>query len=144
MKNILFVCTGNTCRSPLAEYLLKEKAGDQLSVKSAGVTAWPGVPISQGTADVLDQRGISHQHFSQSVTADLVSWADVILTMTSSHKEMLSIKHPNASGKVHTLKGYAATGGDIADPIGGPKEEYEQVGIELEQCIDELLEKWKM
>ncbi|WP_370873622.1 low molecular weight protein arginine phosphatase [Alkalicoccobacillus murimartini] len=143
MKNILFVCTGNTCRSPMAEYLLKEKAGDLLNIQSAGVTAWPGVPISDGTARVLSKRGINHQHASQSVTGDLVEWADIILTMTQSHKEMLAIQHPNASGKVFTLKGYLSTGGDIADPIGGPQEEYEQVGVELDRCLTSLLVKWK-
>lgn len=142
LKNVLFVCTGNTCRSPMAEYLLKEKAGDQLFVQSAGVTAWPGIPMSEGTALVLAERGIRHQHVSQPVTAELIDWADIILTMTTSHKDMLSIRHPEATEKVYTLKGYVETGGDIGDPIGGPKEEYDQVAQELDQSIERFLQKW--
>lgn len=126
----------------MAEYLLKEQAGDKLSVQSAGVTAWPGVPMSEGTQLVLNERGIRHQHVSQPVTAELIDWADIILTMTTSHKDMLGIRHPEASEKVYTLKGYAEMGGDIGDPIGGPKEEYDQVARELDQSIKRLLQKW--
>lgn len=141
MKNILFVCTGNTCRSPLAEYLLKHKAGDTLSVRSAGVTAWPGVPMSSGSAYVLHKKGINHEHMSQSVSPDLLEWADLILTMTVAHKEMLNISHPGAADKVYVLKDYTSTGGDISDPVGGPQEEYDQVAAELEACINDLLKK---
>ncbi|TSB44758.1 low molecular weight protein arginine phosphatase [Alkalicoccobacillus porphyridii] len=141
MKNILFVCTGNTCRSPLAEYLLKEKAGDVVAVQSAGVTAWPGVPMSEGSADVLNRKGIHHRHVSQSVTPELLEWADIVLTMTRSHKEMLTIHHASVTDKVFTLKEFTAAGGDIADPVGGPQQEYDQVAAELEKCVNDLLKK---
>ncbi len=146
IKNLLFVCTGNTCRSPLAEALLREKAGEKVTVKSAGIHALPGAPLSQGSSAVLKQRGIKHHHFSQLVTPSLVEWADIILTMTAGHREWLVQAFPEEENKINTIKAFANKReglSDIADPIGGSVEVYERTAAELEECIEQILVKIK-
>ncbi|SFE61537.1 protein-tyrosine phosphatase [Alteribacillus iranensis] len=147
IKHILFVCTGNTCRSPLAEALLRSKATDGVEVKSAGVYAMPDMPASDGTMDVLKEKGIELDHKSQPVTKELVDWADLVLTMTKSHHETTVQLYPEAADKIFTIKEFAAdiTGpeGDITDPIGGSAEMYRKTAEELEPLIDAVLEKIK-
>ncbi|WP_152656866.1 low molecular weight protein arginine phosphatase [Oceanobacillus sp. CFH 90083] len=105
--NVLFVCTGNTCRSPMAEALLKHRAQADIQVKSCGITAMPGAPVSSRTAEVLKQEGITINHQASSISEELVQWADVILTMTASHKEMVWSNYPEERKKTYTLKEFA-------------------------------------
>ncbi|WP_368503081.1 low molecular weight protein arginine phosphatase [Alkalihalophilus sp. As8PL] len=146
IKNILFVCTGNTCRSPLAEALLRHRMGTEIEVKSAGVHAFPGSPASEGTRLVLEDKGIQHSHQSQPVTNDLLEWADVILTMTSGHKELVSSQFSEYQDKVHTLKEYVgipSQRADISDPFGGLYEEYVRTADDIEECLDALEKQLK-
>ena len=106
MKRFLFICTGNTCRSPLAQALLKEKRPD-LEVKSAGVNALPGMDASEGTLSVLKEKGIELQHSSSQVDEELMDWADIVLTLTTSHKNVLIKQFPHFVDKINTLKEYA-------------------------------------
>ena len=106
MKKFLFICTGNTCRSPLAQALLKEKRPD-FEVKSAGVNALPGMDASEGTVDVLKEKRIELQHSSSQVDEDLMNWADVVLTLTESHKTLLIKQFPHFIEKISTLKEFA-------------------------------------
>lgn len=106
MKNILFVCTGNTCRSPMAEALLRAKAGDRFDVRSAGVFAVDGGPAAHEAVQVLSERGIDCHHQSKKLDEALIRWADVILTMTESHKHAVGVRFPESAGKVYTLKEY--------------------------------------
>jgi protein-tyrosine-phosphatase len=141
MKRILFVCTGNTCRSPLAEALFRSKLGDsQWEVRSAGVAAYEGQPASQQTLQVLQERGISHDHNARRLTEELVEWADLILTMTRSHKSLVTSTFPTAVDKVFTLREYVGIEGleDIADPFGGSVEEYRKCAAEIEESLDRL------
>lgn len=141
MKNILFVCTGNTCRSPMAEALFNMKADGRFVAKSAGVFAAPGSNASPQALEVLADQGIAFNHSSQKLESDLIEWADLILTMTGSHKQMLFMHNPEASEKVYTLKEYTADGGDISDPFGGSVDIYRETMDELDQLIDQLVKR---
>lgn len=142
--NVLFVCTGNTCRSPIAEGLFRkmmaERVGctqDELSkrgvsVLSAGTSAFGGSSASPESVEVCRKRGvdISH-HASQPLTHDLVLSADYIFGMTSQHIDSVRRMIPRAASKATVL----SSRGDIADPVGGPMAEYERAAVEIEQAL---------
>ncbi|MFD1064506.1 low molecular weight protein arginine phosphatase [Oceanobacillus locisalsi] len=105
--NVLFVCTGNTCRSPMAEAMLKNRAETDIQVKSCGISAMPGAQMSSQTKEVLRQQGIDMPHEATPINDSLVQWADWILTMTASHKETLWFRYPENRKKLYTLKEFA-------------------------------------
>lgn len=111
MRRILFVCTGNTCRSPMAEsmmrHLMKER-GIEAEVRSAGVSAWNGTPMSEHAQQVLQHRKMDNPDFSSQLLSDsLVEWADLVLTLTSGHKRHVLQLFPDVSEKTFTLNEYA-------------------------------------
>jgi protein-tyrosine-phosphatase len=145
MTKVLFVCTGNTCRSPLAESLLKNMNLPGVEVKSAGTFASNGSEASINTKMVLEEKGIPHHHKSSMLTEELVQWADHILTMTVGHKTTVIDLFPKTEVKVLTLKEFAGIDGehDIADPYGGPVEVYRDTYEEIKEAIDTIVEKLK-
>lgn len=109
MKHILFVCTGNTCRSPMAEGLLRKLAserGIQVEVRSAGVAATTGMPISRHAEAVLRDHNVEGPPHSTLLSSNLVGWADLILTLTRSHKQHVMQVFPDSVHKTYTLKEY--------------------------------------
>lgn len=131
VKNVLLVCTGNTCRSPMAEAILTRlvaEAGLEVSVRSAGLFAIDGAEASENTRRVLRERGIRRSHRARSVDRELIEWADLILTMTLDHKRRLIAMNPDSVGKVYTLKEYALTDDETRERI----RRLEQMTAELE------------
>ncbi|MFC4802475.1 low molecular weight protein arginine phosphatase [Neobacillus sp. GCM10023253] len=145
MQRILFVCTGNTCRSPMAEAILKNKQLDGIEVKSAGIYAASGNDASANAKEVLANNKITQNHRSTLLSSDEVDWADLILTMTTSHKFAIQQQYPKAIEKVFTLKEFTGEDfdHDVTDPYGGSLAIYEETYQELEKLIDKAIEKIK-
>ncbi|WP_408008638.1 low molecular weight protein arginine phosphatase [Pseudalkalibacillus sp. A8] len=129
--NILFVCTGNTCRSPMAEALLRHYSNGKIDVQSAGIYASYGSPASAQSIEVLKDEGIPCNHQSQPLTEELVEWADLILTMTSQHKYAIISQFPAILGKVHTIKEHVSDHKEILDKLEQIYDKIEQLRVEI-------------
>lgn len=137
MQRILFVCTGNTCRSPMAEAILKNHKIEDVEVRSAGVYAVNGSESSAHTKSVLQENNIIHDHQSRVLSESDITWATYVLTMTASHKEVIIDHFPRAINKTFTLKEFAGEtfDRDVADPFGGNPTHYREAYQEIEQAI---------
>jgi protein-tyrosine phosphatase len=149
---VLLVCTGNTCRSPMAEALCRAMLANRLGctideledrgviVTSAGIAAMMGGRASAEAVQVMSEMGLNLSgHETLPLSETLVRHADVIYTMTQSHREAIVAQWPDAGERIRLL---SAAGVDVADPIGGPLERYRScatvIRSELEACLDEL------
>lgn len=143
---ILIVCTGNTCRSPMAEGIFKsliKKANLDIQVQSAGTFAFDGDRVSNHAVKALEslEMDISN-HKSKLIHKDLINDMDLILTMSSSHKETINGKFPNAKEKTFLLNEYAFGDlKDVMDPYGGSLSDYEAVRHEIYRAAIEIVKK---
>ena len=148
LMRLLFVCTGNTCRSSMAEAIAKKKINENekykdIIVESAGVFAFDGSSASREAIYVMQMRGIDLKyHKARSITPDIIKNADLILTMTENHKNAVIDINKSANMKTFTLKEYASgEKGDILDPFGRNIKVYESCADELDVYIEKALEK---
>jgi len=145
----LFICTGNTCRSPLAEGFFRKMLADRLKcredeladhgymVLSAGMAAEPGLPAAHESIEVAARYGVDlRAHESQPVTQRLLEQADQIFTMTRGHRESILAAYPHLGDRVELL---ARDGTEIPDPIGLGEEEYEQCRAEIDRNLKIIL-----
>ena len=138
---LLFVCTGNTCRSPMAESIARRVASERglsnVEISSAGTSTWDGAPASDGALLVgLERSADLSTHRARQITRELVSSQDLILTMGPHHLER--VEALGGKGKSYLLTAYASHGADdrpVNDPFGGDLEAYRLAYDELEREI---------
>lgn len=143
-SSVLFVCTANICRSPMAAALFakKIKAGLGWRVESAGTWAPEGQPAASRAQMVLRGRGLDlSQHRSRSVNREMLQEFDLILTMERGHKEALQAEFPEIAARVYMLSEMTGQVFNIEDPIGGPLSEYENTARELEDLLERGCER---
>lgn len=146
MLRILLICTGNTCRSPMAEALLNHKLKihgcKQVMALSAGVNAAADSSASPLAIAVMQDRGIDlSRHRSRQLQPEYIAAADLILVMTSGHRQLLRRLYPAAVAKIYTLGEFCGQSEDISDPYGGTENDYEQCAEQLQTLLTLAWEK---
>ncbi len=139
MKKILFVCTGNTCRSPMAEYIFNHEItnsnSDDMIAFSRGLMALDGDAISDNSLTALAELGIDGSyHSARRLTREDVDSADHIYVMSQSHKNIMSALFPDAENDIRFL------GGGIDDPFGGGIEHYRKTLEDIRHAILNIVE----
>ena len=146
-KSVLFVCTGNTCRSPMAEGLFQKAVSERedFAVASAGVAAYPGSPLSEETRKILKGRGVTLDGFeSQPVSEELIDGSTHVFAMTASHLQALISLFPEHEDKFYLACEFVEIPGqglacDVPDPFGMGKRAYEEVAKTLDLAIPTMI-----
>ena len=149
-KHVLFVCTGNLCRSPLAEGILKKKLAERrinsVEVSSAGTHALVGEPAAALAVKVAEDRGVDlSRHVSRQLTKEMLKKADIVLAMERRHlDEANAIFNNEGRAKYHLLSDFGLPhlrGHDINDPYGAPREYFMRTYESIEKCVEGLLDE---
>jgi protein-tyrosine-phosphatase len=144
MKTVLFVCTGNTCRSPMAEALFIHRTEDRKEWKacSAGVHADAGTRPSRQAIEVMRELGIDITgHRSRPLTAEHLRDAELIVTMTASHRFEILQNFPEVENRVFLIKSFGTSKVpcDITDPFGGSVDLYRKTRDEIDRAVSDLV-----
>ena len=147
MMRILLVCTGNICRSPMAECIMRQEftqRGEEVEIQSAGTGAWDGASASEGAYLVSLENGLDlSPHRAALLTPDLVEQADLILTMARHHR--VRVEELGGSGKTFLLGEYAGeTGADaeVSDPFGSDLPVYRDTFVEVHQLVRAAVDRF--
>lgn len=146
MKKLLFVCTANVCRSPIAAALfnaLAEDRGLPFRAESAGIAALEGKPMASGAREALEEIGVHHDgHRARQTSEGMLREADLVLTMGARHTAEL-LRHFGPSEKVYALQEYAtgAANGEISDPYGYNKLAYRASVRQFSEYVERLLDR---
>lgn len=144
--NLLFVCTGNTCRSPMAaaaaEAELTRRGWSHVRVASAGIAASPEAPASENAVTVLREDGIDiSAHRARSLSPELLDWADFAVAMSPSHLGVLADLGAAHKSALITDFLEESAGRGVEDPFGGPVEEYRRTYAVLAAAVGRLLDR---
>jgi protein-tyrosine-phosphatase len=143
MKKILFICTGNTCRSPMAAALFRHRAGDMgWEALSAGTFAILGSPASENSVTAMKELGIDiSNHRSQPLTAELARRVDLIIPMTAAHRAQIVGAFPDVEERVFLINdfGTSRVAADVSDPFGGSLREYILIRDEIDRALSDLI-----
>jgi protein-tyrosine-phosphatase len=149
MSRVLFICTGNVCRSPMAAALFNSRAGRSGDApayigESAGTRALENQPAAAHAMTAMAERGIDlSAHRGRTVTREMIDNADAIIVMTRSHLDALAFEFPRARHKIHLMSKLIGRTFDIADPYGSALNDYKDCADSLEQLIDTGYEQVK-
>lgn len=140
MDKIVFLCTGNTCRSPMAEGIFRALGGEEktrLKAASAGIFTVDGLPASDNAQIAAAELGADlSAHRSQALTAEIAAQAKYLVCMTGAHYDRVLESFPKTEGKLFTL-----TPRDISDPFGGDLETYRRCAAEIRDGVTDIIRR---
>ena len=143
MRSVLFVCSANQLRSPLAEVLFKElvrrKGQEEAAwrIGSAGVWALEGSPATLSAVSAAAARGLNlSAHVARRLTREMIEQSDLVLVMEREHLEAIHEEWPGLDGRVHLLSRMAGRAGEVEDPMGMPSERIRVLVTELERILE--------
>ena len=142
-RTVVFVCTANRCRSPMAEYLLRNRLGgcSPWQVMSAGIMALDGLPVTGAAAQVLMEKKIDASgHLSRCINHAITDSAVLLIGMTEEHVDGLRRLYPDAKERIRLMRSFSTgPSGDVADPIGMPVDVYRKTRDEIDAELPDLI-----